>query len=108
MLDVINFLTGLGGLQHSLISNWIGPIFILVVAGVSLKFLISRQIRELLIFIVIAAIVGLLIYAGGSMFGKSGKLKQGAQSVANNVNVIMPFISYHFNHAMLVVGNLVH
>lgn len=64
--------SGLGSLQGNLVSNWIGPAFFIVVAGFAIKFIISRQFRELAGFLGIAAVVGLLIFNTGGLFGDKG------------------------------------
>ena len=56
---------GLGALQKTLVSNWIGPAFFIIVAGIAIKFIVSRQFRELAGFLGIAAIVALLIFNAG-------------------------------------------
>lgn len=63
---------GLGTLQTTLVSNWIGPAFFIIVAGVAIKFIISRQFRELAGFLGIAAVVALLIFNAGGLFGTDG------------------------------------
>lgn len=63
---------GLGALQKTLVSNWIGPAFFIIVAGVAIKFIVSRQFRELAGFLGIAAIVALLIFNAGGLFGTNG------------------------------------
>ena len=63
---------GLGTLQKTLVSNWIGPAFFIVVAGFAIKFIVSRQFRELAGFLGIAAVVALLIFNAGGLFGTDG------------------------------------
>lgn len=63
---------GLGKIQEGLVSNWIGPAFFIVVAGFAIKFIISRQFRELAGFLGIATVVGLLIFNAGGLFGDDG------------------------------------
>lgn len=63
---------GLGNLQESLVSNWIGPAFFIVVAGFAIKFIISRQFRELAGFLAIAAVVALLVFNADGLFGSGG------------------------------------
>lgn len=63
---------GLGNLQRNLVSNWIGPAFFIVVAGFAIKFIISRQFRELAGFLAIAAVVALLVFNAGGLFGEGG------------------------------------
>lgn len=63
---------GLGNLQQTLVSNWIGPAFFIVVAGFAIKFIISRQFRELAGFLGIAAVVALLVFNADGLFGSGG------------------------------------
>lgn len=70
--EMINAIAGLGGVTDMAINDWIAPAFFLVVAGFAIKFVIQRQFRELAAFLVIAAIVGLLIFNGDGLFGEGG------------------------------------
>lgn len=98
----------LNGLLQTATTGWIGPVFLIIVAGVSITFLIRREIRQLLIFLVIAAIVGLLVYGGQALFGQQGNLKNAANTVANNVNVIVPTLTSHVSSVFTSIGNFIH
>lgn len=63
---------GLGSLQQTLVSNWIGPAFFIVVAGFAIKFIIARQFRELAGFLGITTIVALLVFNADGLFGSGG------------------------------------
>lgn len=63
---------GLGEIQRTLVSNWIGPAFFIIVAGIAIKFIVSRQFRELAGFLGIATVVALLIFNAGGLFGTDG------------------------------------
>lgn len=76
---------GLGTLQRALVSNWIGPAFFIIVAGVAIKFIISRQFRELAGFLGIAAVVALLIFNAGGLFGTNGIFYKIANSFSNSL-----------------------
>lgn len=81
---------GLNGLMDTLKNNWIGPVFFIIVAGVSVTFLLQREIRKLLVFIVIAAIVGVLIYFGTDLFGQNGSITNVVKKEATGINTILP------------------
>ena len=76
---------GLGDLQKTLVSNWIGPAFFIVVAGFAIKFIVSRQFRELAGFLGIAAIVALLIFNAGGLFGTDGVFYKIANSFSDGL-----------------------
>lgn len=77
---------GLSGLQSVLVQNWIGPVFLIIIAGLSVKFMMQRQFRELAGFLVIGAIVGVLIYGTGTLFGADGLLTKIANGFANLIS----------------------
>lgn len=97
---------GLGTLQKSLVSNWIGPAFFIIVAGFAIKFIISRQFRELAGFLGIAAVVALLVFNANGLFGTggvfykiangfSGKLSDGGGSSGSSGMIrILDYIRY--------------
>lgn len=76
---------GLGDLQTTLVSNWIGPAFLIIIAGMSIKFIVSRQFRELAGFLGIAAVVALLIFNAGGLFGNDGIFYKIADSFSNAI-----------------------
>lgn len=73
---------GLNPIYLKLVQNWIGPLFLLIIAGLSLKFMISRQFRELAGFLAIGAVVAIMIYGTGSIFGPDGLLTNIANGFA--------------------------
>lgn len=90
MLDTI-FLSGLTEIYTDLTSNWIGPTFLIAVAAFSIYFIKNRQFRELGGFLAISAIVGVLVYAGSSLFGSGGTATKATSNLAKkvaNTNII--------------------
>lgn len=81
---------GISGVTDSFLNDWVSPIFILVVAATALYFLFNREIRKLLVFLGIAAIVGALVFFGEDMFGKNGSMSKTINKEAQKINTIMP------------------
>ena len=77
---------GLGSLQQNLVSNWIGPAFFIIVAGFAIKFIISRQFRELAGFLAIAAVVALLVFNANGLFGNDGIFYRIANSFSGSLS----------------------
>ena len=75
----------LGELVSTFISDWLGPIFLAAVAIFSIKFIKERQFMQLLIFVIIAAIVGLLVYNAESLFGAAGTITEGANELVSQL-----------------------
>lgn len=91
MLLNIIFLSGLSEIYTDLTSNWIGPAFLIAVAAFSLYFVKDRKFRELGAFLAIAAVVGVLVYAGSSLFGSGGTATKATTNLAkkvSNTNII--------------------
>lgn len=108
MTNLFPLFDGLSGLQKTLTDNWVGPIFLLVVGAIGITFLIKREIRKLIVFLIIAAIVGVLVYGAKDLFGSSGSLNKSANNLATNVNVIVPLIHAHASNVMTSIGNFIH
>ena len=85
-MNLLSFLAadpGLQNVQTNLISNWIGPAFFIVVGALALKFIISRQFRELAGFLGIAAVVALIVFNTDRLFGQNGIFTKIADWLAN-------------------------
>ena len=86
MLQAVVFAEGgLQDLQDTIINNWLGPVFIVAVAAFAIVFIKDRAWMKLLGFVGIAAIVGVLIFAGDAFFGDEGSLKGTAEGLAEDI-----------------------
>ena len=83
LLTLIATTPGLGKVQDSLVSNWLGPALFIVIAGFSIKFIISRQFRELAGFLIIGAIVAILVFNSDGLFGEGGVFYKISDAFAN-------------------------
>lgn len=83
-------LAGLDTLRSTLVQQWIGPVALLVIAALSIKFLIDRNFRMLASFVIIGAIVAVLIYGTDLFFGQNGIFKKAVEEGAKQVQVISP------------------
>lgn len=81
---------GLSKITKDLLDNWIAPVFIVVVAAVALTFLFKREFRNLATFLIIAAVVGAMIFFGDMLFGKNGTFSKLAKDSAQTINTIAP------------------
>lgn len=90
---IINLLMsgkGLSGVMTNLVDNWLGPAYIILVICIAIPMIKDRQIRNLIIFLVFAAVLGVVIFFGKDLFGKEGKLTKGAKDIidSGSTNVI--------------------
>lgn len=59
---------GLNGLWNGILANWITPVYLAAVAIGAFMFIRSQQLTKLIMFLVVAAIVGVLIFGGKTLF----------------------------------------
>ena len=54
---------------QEIMSNWLGPMFVMAVATFALIFIKDRKFMQLISFLGVASVVGVLLFAGPSLFG---------------------------------------
>lgn len=84
--NLVSLYAGLSGLQDTIISDWLGPVFIVAVAAFAIVFIKDRAWMKLIGFVGIAAIVGVLIFAGEAFFGEDGSLKGVAETAGKDID----------------------
>lgn len=67
--------SGLTNLWDGILNNWITPVYLAAVAIGAFMFIRSQQLTKLIMFLVVAAIVGVLIFGGRALFGDGGQSK---------------------------------
>lgn len=100
MFELSNFVmnSGLSGLERTIRENWLGPVFFIIVGAVAIYFLINREIRKMMVFLLIAAIVGALIWGASALFGSSGSLSNFVKKQGQAINTILPMVRFHFTN----------
>jgi hypothetical protein len=98
-MDILNHLVqfhaaGIDGLWNNILANWITPIYLAAVAVFAIIFLKDRAWMKLIGFVGIAAVVGVLVFAGKALFGgENATLVKTGADIAKQVNtVVLPFI----------------
>lgn len=92
MLNMLQTLDGLSSLTEWLLNSWVQPVFILIVGATSILLLKDKKMRELLIFAIFAAIVGVFVFLGDDIFGGNRGLTGVAKKAADKVNVAQVYI----------------
>lgn len=81
---------GLTELWSNILTNWITPLYVGAVAVFAFVFLKDRAWMKLIGFVGIAAVVGVLVFAGGDLFGKKDSGLTGvAGNIAKDINTIV-------------------
>lgn len=88
--------SGLARLWGTVRDNWIAPLFIAMVAVFALFFIKDRAWMKLIGFVGIAAVVGVLVFAGDALFGRNGNLTKTAKTLSQDIQTV--------NSADTVVG----
>jgi hypothetical protein len=81
---------GLNTLWIDILNNWVKPIFLAAVAVFAVIFIKDRAWMKLIAFVGIAAVVGVLVFAGEYFFGSADAgLTKVASNLADQVNTIV-------------------
>lgn len=98
-MDILNYAVefhaaGIDGLWNNILANWITPIYLAAVAVFAFIFLKDRAWMKLIGFVGIAAVVGVLVFAGKALFGgENATLTKTATDAAKQINTVVgPFI----------------
>lgn len=83
----LNFIqaAGISGLWDTIKTNWVAPLFFAAIAIFALMFIKDKAWTKLLSFAGIAAVVGVLIFAGEGLFGNSGTTKKLVEKEAKKI-----------------------
>lgn len=80
-------LAGISAIKKWLVDGYIGPAFLIVIAGVALTLMLNRQFRALIGFVGFCVVIALLIFGGDKLFGEDGAFtksaKEGASKITN-------------------------
>lgn len=85
-MDALTHALALGGLADTIIQQWIGPVFIVAIAVFAIIFIKDKAWMKLVSFVGIAAVVGVLIFAGPWLFGDGGIFNNTAKGIAGEIN----------------------
>ena len=77
---------GLGGFVDYLVSNWIGPVFFIIIIVGAIMLAHNRSWMKLVTLIAFGAIVGFIIYSPETLFGEGSIGTDIADEVANQIN----------------------
>lgn len=85
-LVVIEMNGGLNGLWSNILKNWLLPIYLAAIAVFAFVFIKNQAWMKLIGFVGIAAVVGVLVFAGATFFGPNGSLTGVAKDAAGEVS----------------------
>ena len=76
---------GLGSLVDTIVSNWLGPVFFILIAITAVVLFWKKQMAAFFTVVIIGIIAALLIFAGPIFFGKDGVFTSAGQNIGKQV-----------------------
>jgi uncharacterized membrane protein len=80
------YIADLSGVWASLVRGYIGPAIIIIVGCMSVMYLVKHQIRPMLVFLALAIIVAITIYAAPALLGQNSTLVKNGGEIARQIN----------------------
>ena len=79
-------LADLSGVWSSLVSHSIGPAIIIITGFFAVMYLVKREIRPMLVFLALAVIVAVVVYAAPALLGQNSTLVRNGGQIAKQIN----------------------
>ena len=79
-------LADLSGVWSSLVSHYIGPAIIIITGFFAVMYLVKREIRPMLVFLALAVIVAVVVYAAPALLGQNSTLVRNGGQIAKQIN----------------------
>lgn len=80
------YIADLSGVWSALVQHYIGPAIIIITGFFAVMYLVKNQIRPMLVFLALAVIVAVVVYAAPSLLGQNSTLVRNGGEIAKQVN----------------------
>lgn len=80
------YIADLGGVWAALVRGYIGPAIIIIVGAMSVAYLVKRQLRPFVVYLALAIIVAITIYAAPALLGQNSTLVKNGGEIARQIN----------------------
>lgn len=80
------YIADLSGVWSSLVSHYIGPAIIIITGFFAVMYLVKREIRPMLVFLALAVIVAVVVYAAPALLGQNSTLVRNGGEIAKQIN----------------------
>lgn len=85
-ITTATYIADLSGVWSALVSHYIGPAIIIIVGAMSVMYLVKHQIRPMLVYLALAIIVAITIYAAPALLGQNSTLVKNGGEIARQIN----------------------
>lgn len=79
-------LADLTSVWSALVQHYIGPAIIIITGFFAVMYLVKNQIRPMLVFLALAVIVAVVVYAAPSLLGQNSTLVRNGGELAKQIN----------------------
>ena len=80
------YIADLSAVWSALVSHYIGPAIIIIVGAMSVMYLVKRQLRPFVVYLALAIIVAITIYAAPALLGQQSTLVKNGGEIIKQVN----------------------
>lgn len=85
-LTTTAYIADLSGVWAALVSHYIGPAIIIIVGAMSVMYLAKKQLRPFVVYLALAIIVAITIYAAPALLGQDSTLVKNGGEIMKQVN----------------------
>lgn len=85
-LTTAAYIADLSGVWAALVRGYIGPAIIIIVGCMSVMYLVKHQIRPFVVYLALAVIVAIVIYAAPALLGQQSTLVRNGGEIARQIN----------------------
>ena len=86
LLTTATYLADLSSVWSALVRGYIGPAIIIIVGCMSIMYLVKHQIRPFVVYLALAIIVAIVIYAAPALLGQQSALVKNGGEIARQIN----------------------
>ena len=79
-------LADLSSVWSALVQHYIGPAIIIITGFFAVMYLVKKEIRPMLVFLALAVIVAVVVYAAPSLLGQNSTLVRNGGEIIKQVN----------------------
>ncbi|MFT8704647.1 hypothetical protein [Bifidobacterium aquikefiricola] len=80
------YIADLTGVWSTLVQHYIGPAITIITGFFAVMYLVKNQIRPMLVFLALAAIVAVVVYAAPALLGQNSTLVKNGAEIAKQIN----------------------
>jgi chromate transport protein ChrA len=80
------YIADLSGVWSALVQHYIGPAIIIITGFFAVMYLVKREIRPMLVFLALAVIVAVVVYAAPALLGQNSTLVRNGGEIAKEIN----------------------